>query len=542
MSALALFVLLAAQSVATADTNTTYASFSNDLTGKIQPFALFSSQTNEVDSAPLNVIQGMVPTWLSGTLYRVGSGMFEIGNRRVNNLVDGLSKVHSWAFIPGKRPRFTAKFLQSKLYNKTLRTGNFPAMQHMGDMIPDLSFWEKLGVEAALMTYGSMDNNNVAVWELSKASGGICVTTESPLYIDVDPETLQFKKEYHVVPKDFGMMEKELISATHFARHPSSGDSINYKFVLAMNPLASSGYHMIRYSDNAKGKLIATKIGFVPVPMGDVGIVHSLGATENYAILPRFCLGFSMGSMVSMCENISFKHNKKTIFDVVALKDGKHTAFEFPAGESQHIINSYERFNKKNELEIVVDYPTKNDVSKYPKECVFQLLNVDRLKDDNYSYQEHWECFSDMVIRRYILNMETKVGTIYEFPKMWNPKVLQVEFPYMNDNYRGLPYCYSYFHAWQYDVKNSMGLIKIDMCKETSIGWEEQNKFTVEPIFAPRPGATAEDDGVVFSPVFDSSTNITELYIWNATDLSVLAILDSPFVVPFTLHGVWKQD
>lgn len=538
----ALLLLLVVVCATSAATNNTYASFSDDLAGKIQPFALFSSQTDEVESALLNVIQGLVPEWLSGTLYRVGSGMFENGNRRVNNLVDGLSKVHSWSFTPGEKPKFTAKFLQSKLYNKTLKTGNFPAMQHMGDMMPPLSFWEKIEVEAALMRYGSMDNNNVAVWELSKSSGGLCVTTESPLYVDVDLNNLQFQKEYHVVPDDFGILEKELISATHFARHPSTGDSINYKFVLAMNPLAKSGYHMIRYADNAEGKLVATKIGFVPTGMSDIGIVHSLGATENYSILPRFSLGFNPGSMVSMCDNIAFKHDKKTVFDVVALKDGKHTAFEFPAGESMHIINSYERYNDKGELEIVVDYPTKNDVSKYPKECVFQLLNVDHLTDENYSYHEHWECFSDMIIRRYILNMDTGVGTIYEFPQMWNPKVLQVEFPYINDNYRGLPYCFAYFHAWQYDVKNSMGLLKIDMCKETSIGWEAQNKFVVEPIFAARPGSEIEDDGVVFSPVFDSSTNTTELYIWNASDLRVLAVLDSPIRVPFTLHGIWKQN
>lgn len=541
MKSLGLLLLLIL-SGASADTNTRYASFSNDLTGKIMPTALFFSQTDEVDSAALNVLQGLVPDWLSGTLYRVGSGMLENGNRRVNNLVDGLSKVHSWAFTPGEKPRFTARFLQSKLYNKTLQTGNFPAMQHMGDVMPPLSFWEKVEVELALVKYGNMDNNNVAVWELSKGSGGICVTTESPLYVDVDLKTLQFQKEYHVVPKDFGMMEKEVLSATHFARHPSTGDSINYKFVIAMNPLAKSGYYMIRYSDDAEEKLVATSFGFVPISMSDMRIVHSLGATENYSILPRFSLGFNMRSMVSMCDNFEFKHDKKTVFDVVALKDGKHTAFEFPAGEAMHIINSYERHNEKGELEIVVDFPTRGDVSKYPKECFFHIMNVDYLNDENYSYNKHWGCFSDMIIRRFILNINTEVGTIYEFPQMWNPKVLQVEFPYINDNYHGLPYCFAYFQAWQYDIRNSMGLLKINMCKESSIGWEEQNKFVVEPIFAARPGSTIEDDGVILSPVFDSSTNTTELYIWNATNLSVLTVLDSPIRVPFTLHGMWKQN
>ena len=55
--------------------------------------------------------------------------------------------------------------------------------------------------------------------------------TESPLYIDVNQNTLEFREEFRVVPDDIGMFEKELLSASHFARHPSSGDSINYKLV-----------------------------------------------------------------------------------------------------------------------------------------------------------------------------------------------------------------------------------------------------------------------------------------------------------------------
>ena len=55
-------------------------------------------------------------------------------------------------------------------------------------------------------------------------------------------------------------------------------------------------------------------------------------------------------------------------------------------------------------------------------------------------------------------------------------------------------------------------------------------------------GATLEDDGVIISPVFDSVTNSSSLYIWSATDLSVLAKLTSPVRVPFTLHGMWREE
>jgi carlactone synthase/all-trans-10'-apo-beta-carotenal 13,14-cleaving dioxygenase len=522
-----------------------YASFNNALSGKVQPHLLFSSELSEVESVPLTVEEGAVPQWLSGSLYRVGGGMYERGNRRVNNLVDGFSKVHNWHFTPGQAPTYTTKFLKSRIYNHTMSEDNMPPIPHIGEVIPPYSTWEKMEIIEFMAVSGMSDNNNVAVWELSDR--GVCVTAESPTYIDVEHSTLDHITEYTVKPATLRSVDKETVSASHFARHPTTGDSYNYKFVLPLDSYwnwwaPSPAYHITRYYTNSDGVLTASVVGKVDVPLSDMRVVHTVGVTENYFVLPRFNLAFSTSSMTDMCANIKFDGEKSAVFDVVSLKTGELTRFVFAPAESQHIINSYERTNERGELEIVVDYPTKGDVSEYPDQCVFELLNTDNIKNEQYSYNEHWHCFQDIIIRRFILNMDTGEGSIQELPQMWSPKALQVEFPYINDAYRGLPYCYGYLHAWQYDVRNAMGLMKVNMCNESSIGWEEENKFPVEPIYVPRPGATTEDDGVIVSPVFDSVTNTSSVYIWNATDLTVLARLSNPVVVPFTLHGMWKEE
>ena len=292
------------------------------------------------------------------------------------------------------------------------------------------------------------------------------------------------------------------------------------------------------------GGAVATTIAKLPVTMAGMRIIHSVGATERYAILPRFSLGLSFtANSGKTCDVIRYDPNNKVMMDVFALKDGKHKGFEFPANEAQHIINSFERYNAENELEIVADFPTKNDMSEYPTDqCFYQILDIRNILDEEFLYEKHWSSMSDIRIRRYILNMDTGAGSLYEYPQMWLPNSgLQVEFPFINDHYRGKEYCFTYFQTMQYDVRVASGLIKVDMCKQTSTGWEEVNKFPVEPVFAARPGGVAEDDGVILSPVFDSTTNTTELYIWSAKDLTVLAKLDSPLVVPFTLHGIWKE-
>ena len=63
-----------------------------------------------------------------------------------------------------------------------------------------------------------------------------------------------------------------------------------------------------------------------------------------------------------------------------------------------------------------------------------------------------------------------------------------------------------------------------------------------EPIFVPRSGQAAEDDGWVLVLVFDSSKMNSELHILDARDLKCIAIISLPFFVPSGLHGSWSSE
>lgn len=54
-------------------------------------------------------------------------------------------------------------------------------------------------------------------------SRGVCVTAESPTYIDVEHSTLEHITEYTVKPSTLRGLDKESMSASHFARHPTTG-------------------------------------------------------------------------------------------------------------------------------------------------------------------------------------------------------------------------------------------------------------------------------------------------------------------------------
>jgi len=65
-----------------------------------------------------------------------------------------------------------------------------------------------------------------------------------------------------------------------------------------------------------------------------------------------------------------------------------------------------------------------------------------------------------------------------------------------------------------------------------------------EPVFAPDPDGTAEDDGWLLNIVFDRETESSDLVIVDARDMEgePVARVHLPRRVPFGFHGNWMPD
>jgi all-trans-8'-apo-beta-carotenal 15,15'-oxygenase len=66
-------------------------------------------------------------------------------------------------------------------------------------------------------------------------------------------------------------------------------------------------------------------------------------------------------------------------------------------------------------------------------------------------------------------------------------------------------------------------------------------QYPSEPLFAPRPGATEEDDGYLLSLVYDSRHHASHLAVFDARRLAQGPLARAWFDhhIPFTVHGVW---
>lgn len=62
-----------------------------------------------------------------------------------------------------------------------------------------------------------------------------------------------------------------------------------------------------------------------------------------------------------------------------------------------------------------------------------------------------------------------------------------------------------------------------------------------EPVFVPRPGGSAEDDGVLLS-LLTTAAGDSAMLCLDARDLTELARVQLPIRVPYRFHGTFVAD
>ncbi len=123
---------------------------------------------------------------------------------------------------------------------------------------------------------------------------------------------------------------------------------------------------------------------------------------------------------------------------------------------------------------------------------------------------------------------------------------IAAEFPRVNENFLGQQTQYGYAGK----MANSPlplfdGLIKYDLSNGKSQTHEfGKGRYGGEAVFAPRLGATTEDDGWLITFVYDESSKTSELVVVNAQDVSSepVARVIIPQRVPYGFHGTWVSE
>ena len=116
------------------------------------------------------------------------------------------------------------------------------------------------------------------------------------------------------------------------------------------------------------------------------------------------------------------------------------------------------------------------------------------------------------------------------------------EFPRCHPGLNSKPYQFGY--ALRAEGKSFPSILKHDLKTGESTSFEfGAGRHGAEPIFVPRDGAEAEDDGFLMTFVYDEKSAASELLIADARDLTrpALASIHVPRV-PYGFHGNWLPD
>jgi carotenoid cleavage dioxygenase-like enzyme len=458
----------------------------------------FETLDSEVEVEQASVL-GSIPAWLAGTLVRTGPAKFEVGDQKFNHWFDGLGMLHRFSVSDGE-VSYGNKYIQSRAYLHAMENEQISFREFGTDPDPELFKQVSQGFEP----HGT-DN---AIVNVVKIKDKILATTQTPVPIEIDPKTL----------KTIGGFDFEDNLPDGFTTpHPHVDGRYLYNWTISLDPPVS--YNLYRF-DGTKRELLTT------IPSEAPSFLNSFGMTERFIILVEqphrldYMKLIAGGTAFANC--FDWRSGQPCRFWVVDKSRGEVVqTFETSSFFFLHHINAYE-----DRDELVVDMVIYRD----PK--IIKALYLDNLRSGGSIPMPQ--------PRRFRLNLR-------------NGKVFSeslgdafAELPRINyDRVNGRPYRYFYgFGGYgsllpgaslTYDFANS--LVKADTTGGPTKIWQREGCFPGEPVFVPRPGSRAEDDGVLLALVLDSNTEKSFLLVLDARTMGEAGRAELPHHIPFTLGG-----
>ncbi|MEM9837945.1 MAG: carotenoid oxygenase family protein [Pseudomonadota bacterium] len=268
----------------------------------------------------------------------------------------------------------------------------------------------------------------------------------------------------------------------------------------------------------------------VPVELPGPRLPHDMAFTENYSILIDMPLFWKEELLEAGIHSAAWHPNLPTRFAIIPRRGSPNEIKWFEAAPTYvlHWTNAWEEGD-----EVVVDGYFQED----PDPAPIQMPGLDPrfgkllANIDYHSFKPK--------LHRWRFNMVT--GKTTE-ERLYNDDY--VEFGTINQQAACRPNRYVYSATAQPGMFLFNGLKKHDLetgdMQKLSFG---QNRFGSEAPFAPRDGATDEDDGYVLSYITDMNEDRSECVILDAKDISQgpVARIILPHRISSGTHAVWAS-
>ncbi|WP_299332363.1 carotenoid oxygenase family protein [Haloplanus sp.] len=454
----------------------------------------FHTQREEVHDVALDVA-GSFPSWLDGSLVVNGPGEFEVGDTDLGHWFDALAMLRRIRIADGTA-RYTNRFVRSDDFRAAREEGRIrralPGTPADGSALSRL----RRAVDGDFQ-----DNPSIGVVDLD---GTLYAVTESPVGIEIDPETLETTGRRDLTG---GLDCDVTLGHTHVV------DDVQWGLGASFG--RRSSYTLFRRPGDGDPESV-TRLVFD----GHPPYIHAFGLTDRYAVIPAAPFGVDFRRLaLTTLRGGTFldefrRRDAPARFHVLDRQTGEAVA-AVPADPFFifHLANAYE-----DDDAVVVDCVA------FGNERAVTALTVSNLRQDDPDLPQ-----GDFVRFRLPLDGGRATReTLHRGP---------VEFPTIHyRRYNGRPYRYAYLAATD---RGSLptAVAKVDVEAATTRRWSAVGLHPGEPLFVPSPSPSAEDDGVLLSLALDARGDRSVVCCLDAGTLTELARAPLPHRLPYGFHG-----
>ncbi|WP_417599425.1 carotenoid oxygenase family protein [Pararhodobacter oceanensis] len=274
---------------------------------------------------------------------------------------------------------------------------------------------------------------------------------------------------------------------------------------------------------------------FMPVELPGPRLPHDCAITPNYTILHDFPLINSPEALARGRYSLEFHQDWPTRFAVIPRNGSADQIrwYEFKPRYMLHVANAWEEVNDKGETELVMlGTPYVNPRGFDGGLDVQRLLFTIGTQGTDYELYQ-W--------RMNLTTGATKEGIVDD--------ILNSEFPMINTAYQGRKNRYTYNvlmgRMRTLEQPAFAGLVKYDLDTGGAQAFHPgEGYWFSEAPFAPRDGATEEDDGYVVGFVWNGIANRSEVWVTDAKDIAKgpIAKVILPQRVPHGFHSCWVRE
>lgn len=492
---------------------------------------------NEVETEIPLKTSGFLPPYLTGNMYRVGPGIFDVQHAdgqkaEKEHWFDGIGVVFKFA-IDAKSN--SVHFMCRSICPEAVRAiKSTPKNEYK-----DLSFGAKNDTNTGLFSFlrrlflplskdpqtGRIPMNINVSLEKIPGHADLVARSDFAHNVVLNPETLETTRSFDF--SDLNPRLRGMAAAAHSAADEETGEMFNFSAGDWRKP---GRYRVFRIKPDGATDIVAE------IDASPNCHIHSVALTERFVIFTMSPWDVDLKSLVVDCAlapALRFDEKKKSMFYIISREQCRVVAqYETEAFAAFHFVNAFEDGDDNVNV----------DVCRYDRADILEQFYLKNLKEKSADW------FTPVRPVRYTMSGSRSAEESGKFFKgVASSEVIsgrRLELPTIAEKSIGRPYRFAYgvSHDAEHDGILANAVVKLDLATGRSESWSTLRSCVGEPTFVADPHGMYEDDGVVLTVVVDAATRASALVVLDAKTMEEIFRATTPQVVPHAFHGLFVAD